>query len=509
MPINFIVNDPMAGIPGGAAAITISPSRNRPANRSGWTVHNLPAQAQYAISSSQFVAWQAREAALRAVVAVEAATGPLPGWRGNPSNRRLALIPFAGQELNAYYDRASISFFVTRVGGTDVHTGASTDVVAHEAGHAILDALRPDLWGVNMMEAGAFHEGFGDIVAIHTALSDAPTRQILLGIGLRQPNFVEATAEELSDAIRRVYGAQHPAAGARRALNTHLWSFPSSLPANGPPHVLINEEHSLGQLASGVYYDLVCALFARSNAQDEAALWAAAIRALDLVVRGVRAASIRPRFFEAWGRAMLVADAQQFGGAHGADIVAAFGNHGIMIGTQPGFVPRMRLTKPNVRRSRGKQLMTAGAKSMLRKAMGVAPSERLTERHVALGEDTLIEMSATRVVDLTGLSERLQGVQSTVPQPALVASVDEAPALLGALESEFALSHEVRAYVASLLAHNSIAFAGDRTPRKKSAMRANAGVVAGTGVTHAVVSRGGGLVLERKAFACGCRAHRR
>jgi Zn-dependent metalloprotease len=43
-----------------------------------------------------------------------------------------------------------------------VYTCRSFDIVAHEAGHAYLDALKPSWWGYDG-QTGAFHESFGDL----------------------------------------------------------------------------------------------------------------------------------------------------------------------------------------------------------------------------------------------------------------------------------------------------------------------------------------------------------
>jgi Zn-dependent metalloprotease len=51
----------------------------------------------------------------------------------------------------------------------DVLLGASTDVVAHEVGHGLLDSARPDS-STSILEVGAFHEAFGDCIAMLTAL---------------------------------------------------------------------------------------------------------------------------------------------------------------------------------------------------------------------------------------------------------------------------------------------------------------------------------------------------
>ena len=69
--------------------------------------------------------------------------------------------------------------------------------------------MRPDFFEVNFLEVGAFHEAFGDCIAILTALGDLETRQKLLAVttDLRKRNFVESTAEDLSNG--------HPAAATQ------------------------------------------------------------------------------------------------------------------------------------------------------------------------------------------------------------------------------------------------------------------------------------------------------
>src|SRR6185503_384361 len=155
-------------------------------------------------------------------------------WARSADPRFLDLIPNAGVDLNAYYDGQSLSFFEYPTVGVITYSGASTDVVAHEAGHALLDTIRPDLWDTTFPETNAFHEAFGDCMAILTALADATTRRAVLA-SIRTANAVEATAEDLSAGVRRVLGARHPASAPRRARNTLQWALPSTLPSVGPP----------------------------------------------------------------------------------------------------------------------------------------------------------------------------------------------------------------------------------------------------------------------------------
>lgn len=118
-------------------------------------------------------------------------------------------------DLNAFYDRVSLSFFHFTNGGTTFLSGASTDVVAHEAGHGILDAIRPELITSAVFEVNAFHEAFGDCVAILTAFLDQSNRSAVLA-SLTEKNFAEATAENLAAGIKMVQPNHNAAAPAGR-----------------------------------------------------------------------------------------------------------------------------------------------------------------------------------------------------------------------------------------------------------------------------------------------------
>lgn len=77
---------------------------------------------------------------------------------------------------NAWYrsDQRALVFTSYLAGGAAVHTCLSSDIVNHELGHAILDAVRPQYLdpGMAFLEPKAFHESFGDILALLIALRD-------------------------------------------------------------------------------------------------------------------------------------------------------------------------------------------------------------------------------------------------------------------------------------------------------------------------------------------------
>jgi hypothetical protein len=99
------------------------------------------------------------------------------GFKGS----RLILVPHAGYDQNAYYDRESKSlqfyYYSNREGSPLEYTCRSIHIVAHEFGHAVLDGIRPRLYESVAIESNAFHEFFGDLTALLVCLQDRKIRQ--------------------------------------------------------------------------------------------------------------------------------------------------------------------------------------------------------------------------------------------------------------------------------------------------------------------------------------------
>lgn len=498
MTIAYQANDPAA--PG--APIDILPLPDPKPPRVGFKVAKLPPEKVYPLGTVEHVAWAAREAALRALKAFEECAGPLPGWQGKATLKTLNLIPDAGDQLNAYYDRASLSFFHKSVGGKPLLSGASADIVAHECGHAILDALRPDLWNVATMEVSSYHEGFGDCIAVLTALADKGVREGVVKADpkLAKANHVEAFGEALAAGIAAVYGATHNAAKPRHALSDFRWAFPATLPDDGKPGVLINEPHSLGQLLSGTYYRILLGVFARTTG-GEAGLWQATKVATWLLAQATVKAPVKPRFFQSVGRTMLIVDQAAYKGANSPAIRAAYARHNIDIGASTFLAPSIALgpMASGFAAAGSKPVGAAGARTV-GTVLDAAEGAKVAYRRVEFGARAVSVASVPRAVDLSALDPRLAGAVAVSPQEAFVGEDESGnAAMLGAVDTGAAVSAEVRDFVATLLRRDDIAF--------DKPARGGAGAVAGGDAkTHAVKSsRGKAAQLERIGFACGCR----
>lgn len=510
MPINFIPNDPLAGSTA-PAMIQKTPRPNRPASRAGFVFSNTSPQAVSAPGTPGFLFWQCREAGLAALEAWEVVAGNFTRWQGN--RRTLRLLQDAGVDLNAFYDRSSFAFFHRQVGSTMLFSGASTDVVAHEIGHGLLDAIRPDLWDVPFLEVGAFHEAFGDCVAVLTALNDLPTRQKLLAVTttLRKKNFVESTAEELSDAIKRL-APNHNAAEPRHAFNTFQFQIPETLPANGGPGTLINEVHSFGMLFSGCFYDLIVKIFAAQSSHTPATLLTAVKAAGALLVAGARAAIVTPRFLQSVGRAMVLAD-EQAGGQHRDRIRDAFGGHGIMLGANTLLAPTAVLAGGAPAVGRAASVGTATRKD-LKDRLGVAPSAKLKVDVADLAGHRFARVVHSEEVSLGSMDKRLKGVTMAAPMEMILGSSGGRAAVMGALPETVSTGHEVEAFVMSLLKNDQIEFGGPKSKAAAVGRRGARGIAADAGggavdkkrpiarETHRVATVGGRKVLARVRFHC-------
>src|SRR5262247_3863818 len=134
--IRFVPNDPgAAGAP--TRAITPPPT---PAGSAAVAVSGPAPAGLYRPHTSAFDHWQAQTALIRGLRRWRDLDGAyLARWQGN---RR--------------------SLPVNTNAGVTVHACESPDVVNHEQGHALLDAVRPDFWDAPFAEVAAFHESFGD-----------------------------------------------------------------------------------------------------------------------------------------------------------------------------------------------------------------------------------------------------------------------------------------------------------------------------------------------------------
>ena len=434
--------------------------------------------AVYAKATPEFRYWTAAEA-LRRGGDFWAAAG-LSKWELG------ATLPVSldkGVDLNAYYDRSELAFFHQKVGAQTIYSGESPDVVCHEMGHACLDAHRPELWDAPFVEAGAFHESFGDMSAILSALQLPTVRSaVLAGLKSYKASDLSRCAEQLGWAIRQFDSTAVDAKSLRDAYNKFRYVDPLGLPDDAPATKLSAEVHSFSRVFTGAFYEILCKMLkSRSSKPKDADVSATAADLGRLLMDATAAAPVQPDYYAQVAAHMIDADTARFAGRYRAVLTAV-------------FVARKIVPASAVAALVPGQVRAGGAR-----ATAAAAAARAA---VTLDRPPVMQMHN---VELDGEDFGLSAKKLIVPTP-----IEHKPAMSAA--AGVARRH-VGADAAEAAAHRFVKmlFAHDRVDTGSGRQR-----MAATGATprtelrktHVVLKSGDGLKLKRRLFHCGCgRAH--
>ena len=235
---------------------------------------------------------------------------PLHSWS---ATNLLHVDPSAGSEMNAYYDRRSLRFFYYNHKGRNVYFSDSADIVTHELGHAILDAMRPDFWSVQALEIWSYHEAFSDITAVFNFLSyDGAINAVLEETGgdLRVSNHASRLAEEVGRLISDVTGDPSYLRTALRdpAIERFHYVKPSTLPKENRNDRLAAECHSFGRVFSAAWYEAFVRAYEHeiSTGKDRPqAMKAARDKCFSVVLKASEASPRVNNYYEAVARCMV------------------------------------------------------------------------------------------------------------------------------------------------------------------------------------------------------------
>ncbi len=226
-------------------------------------------------------------------------------WQWNSATNTEALEVWAHglpNVMNAYYSRTQRAlkfgdFIMPNSSPPQrVYTCRSFDIVAHEAGHSILDGLKPGWIGVsgNPPQTGGLHESFGDLTAIFLALSQLDLVEAVIAItksNLHNKIFISDVAEEFGLALGRPNGL-------RNADNNLKLSEVG------------NEVHAISQVFTGAIYDILADIFAYERKpavkDDAAVLYEVGQYVFSLVLRALLNAPATAATFAQVANEMLV-----------------------------------------------------------------------------------------------------------------------------------------------------------------------------------------------------------
>jgi hypothetical protein len=212
-------------------------------------------------------------------------------------------------------------------------------IVAHETGHAILDAMKPGwLLAGNPPQTGGLHESFGDLTAIFLALNQLDQCEALIAqtkADLHAKNFLSDLAEQFGLALGRPNGQ-------RNADNNLKLSEAGT------------EVHAISQVFTGGLFDVLADMFAHDRnpelkddasvlhdtagylasvlirglqqAPNTAATYASVVnKMLAIVTADGKPAAYRQAIVNAFSfREVIAASAMSFNGDEGAELEPAF-----------------------------------------------------------------------------------------------------------------------------------------------------------------------------------------
>ncbi len=174
------------------------------------------------------------------------------GFTWQWGNEPIKTYPYAEYGANAYYsrDEKALKFFYFNPNDDNtkplVYTCRSFDIVAHETGHAFLDAVCPDYLVSWHPQTGGLHEAFGDLTSIFTMLSQMDMCEAIIAeskADLHSKSFFPIIGEQFGEAI---FGKP---SGLRNADNDLKMSEVS------------DQVHDISQVFTGAVYDILADMF--------------------------------------------------------------------------------------------------------------------------------------------------------------------------------------------------------------------------------------------------------
>ncbi len=382
----------------------------------------------------------------------------------------------SGVDLNAFYTRGDFNdtpglhFFHDSVGGRTFFSGESPDVCCHEMGHAVLDSIRPQLFDAQTIEAAAFHESFGDMSALLSALQVPSFRQEVLqetGGTLNRSSRLSRLAEQLGAAIR----VQHPDAVdpdcLRNAANSFFYRDPQTLPPSAPANSLSSEPHSFSRVFTAGFLDALAGIFKMQGATPTDAGLAASTRQLaQILINAILLAPVVPDYYSQVAVHMVAASQTgPFDGKYKEILKGAFVRRGIL-SLQASATISNALTR-NFPRAAITAAKAAGPSASL-------PKASISAANYGLSRGSLMVHTAedAKRFAVTSAALTMGPVEPRSPQNAAESYTED-------------LFQRGRIDIGEY-AH------ADSGPRQHVAFH-----------THVIVEEKGELVLKRRAFECG------
>lgn len=306
-----------------------------PTGNLGITIAEAAPPAQvHPVGTSRFRYWTAAEALTRGMAFWGRLLPPGTRW-ATVTGRLQAHLDFT-EDLNAFYrpSASRLEFCHFTVGGRTIFSGESPNVVCHELGHAVLDAVRPQLFNSLFVETAAFHESFGDITAILAELQlDSVAAAVLAETGsrLNRSTLLSRFAEQLGAGIRQLRPQDVDLDCLRNAVNSFFYRDPATLPTSAPATSLSTRPHSFSRVFTGAFYAALAAMVVADNPSPTVqSLQRVAQDAGRLLIDAVVRAPVVPNYYSQVAAQIIAADESRFARKYREALKGAFVRFGLL-----------------------------------------------------------------------------------------------------------------------------------------------------------------------------------
>ncbi len=326
---------------------------------------------------------------------------------------QMLIHPHAGKgTANAFYssEAGSVNFFSYTGEDRNIYrTGLQSDVIAHEVGHAVLDALRPNYIRSFSVPSGGYHESFGDMLSFLRALHEPEVVDQLKAEtkgDLSRSNVASRLAEQLGQTL---VGTP----SLRDAINDHKFADQHFLTYLGDQkrdgaNSFGTEPHAYANLFTGAFYDIFQAVYEKAAADPDVTFHQAIASARDtvggLLFRATEIGPVGNPAYPEMAQAFIQADMIDNGGENISEIASVFAERNILnqrqleqVSANISEVPNIRLRKAALKEEGALEFLTEKAE-----ALGLAKDVEYTFDNAYQNRkgETYLNFSSKRIGDL-------------------------------------------------------------------------------------------------------------
>ncbi|CCM79125.1 hypothetical protein [Rhizobium mesoamericanum] len=273
--------------------------------------HLIPSLGDNPPKAVEFRYWNAAATLRRAADFWAASSQPPVKWRGG---QVMDVFLDRGEALNSEYDGVTLSFYHGSTAGHPtlvVYSGESPDLLCHELGHAVLDAIRSDLFEADELEVKAFGESFGDMSAVLCAMQ-LPTfcsfvLAEILGRDFWSSSSLSRVGQQFGSALRLVKPADADVDCLRNAWNNHFYIDPAQLSQVGLADAIWANAHSFSRIFTGAFFEALSGMLSvrAGTSLEPETLRQVSDDMRDILVGATRRVQLVPRFAAEIAAAMV------------------------------------------------------------------------------------------------------------------------------------------------------------------------------------------------------------